>query len=59
MAIMALIKDMPEGDILIHAGDFMNSGTDRLEITSFNQWIAEQRFKHRVVRWKSRQVVRV
>jgi len=43
------IKDMPEGDILIHAGDFMNSGTDLLEITSFNRWLGEQRFKHRVV----------
>ena len=43
------ITDVPEGDILIHAGDFMNSGTDMLEIISFNRWLGEQPFRHRVV----------
>src|ERR1700744_4768458 len=43
------IKDMPEGDILIHAGDFMNSGTDLQEVTSFNRWLGEQHFKYRIV----------
>lgn len=37
------ITDVPEGDILIHAGDFMNSGTDLLEIISFNRWLGEHR----------------
>ena len=43
------ITDIPEGDLLIHAGDFMNSGTDLLEIISFNRWLAQQPFRHRVV----------
>ena len=43
------ITDVPKGDILIHAGDFMNSGTDLLEIISFNRWLGEQPFRHRVV----------
>jgi len=43
------IKNMPEGDVLIHAGDFMNSGTDLREIISFNRWLGQQSFKHRVV----------
>jgi predicted phosphodiesterase len=42
------IRDIPEGDILVHAGDFMNSGTDLLEITSFNYWLGQQPFRHRV-----------
>jgi len=43
------ITDVPKGDILIHAGDFMNSGTDLLEIISFNRWLGEQPFRQRVV----------
>jgi predicted phosphodiesterase len=43
------INNMPEGDVLIHAGDFMNSGTDLREIISFNRWLGQQSFKHRVV----------
>lgn len=43
------IKNMPEGDVLVHAGDFMNSGTDLREIVSFNRWLGQQPFKHRVV----------
>jgi 3',5'-cyclic AMP phosphodiesterase CpdA len=40
---------LPDGDILVHAGDFMNSGIDLEEILSFNQWLREQPFKQRVV----------
>ncbi len=43
------IKRLPDGDILVHAGDFMNAGYDPAEILSFNKWLGEQRFKHRVV----------
>jgi hypothetical protein len=43
------IKNMPEGDVLVHAGDFMNSGTNVLELISFNRWLGQQSFKHRVV----------
>ena len=43
------IVSLPDGDILIHAGDFMGSGIDLKEIQSFNQWLREQPFKQRVV----------
>lgn len=34
-----LIGSLPEADILIHAGDFMNSGRCVEEISSFNSWL--------------------
>jgi Icc-related predicted phosphoesterase len=43
------IDGLPDGDVLIHAGDFMNSGYDVQDIVSFNRWLGEQSFKHRVV----------
>jgi Icc-related predicted phosphoesterase len=43
------IDKLPEGDVLVHAGDFMNSGYDLRDIVSFNRWLGEQNFKHRVV----------
>lgn len=43
------IDSLPDGDILIHAGDFMNSELDLKEILSFNQWLGEQPFKQRIV----------
>jgi Icc-related predicted phosphoesterase len=33
-----LSKDLPGGDILIHAGDFMNSGYQQTEATQFLEW---------------------
>jgi Icc-related predicted phosphoesterase len=30
--------NLPEGDVLIHAGDFMNSGTRIKELTDFIKW---------------------
>ena len=33
------MPEMPEADIFIHAGDFMNSGRYEDEITSFNSWL--------------------
>jgi Icc-related predicted phosphoesterase len=33
-----LSKDLPGGDILIHAGDFMNSGYFKQEATEFFKW---------------------
>ena len=37
----------PPGDVLIHAGDIMNSGENSHDITDFNEWLADQpqRFK--------------
>jgi Calcineurin-like phosphoesterase len=43
------IESLPEGDVLVHAGDFMNSGSDPKDISSFNQWLRKHPFKHRVV----------
>jgi predicted phosphodiesterase len=31
-------KDLPGGDLLIHAGDLMNSGRNPMDITSFCKW---------------------
>ena len=43
------ISGLPEGDVLVHAGDFMNSGFDVEDIFSFNTWLGEQNFPHCVV----------
>jgi Icc-related predicted phosphoesterase len=43
------IDSLPDGDILVHAGDFMNSGFDLEVIASFNQWLRKQAFKQRIV----------
>eukprot|EP01060_Flectonema_neradi_P029314 TRINITY_DN401_c0_g1_i2.p1 TRINITY_DN401_c0_g1~~TRINITY_DN401_c0_g1_i2.p1 ORF type:complete len:295 (+),score=52.82 TRINITY_DN401_c0_g1_i2:42-926(+) len=44
------LKSMPEGDILLHSGDFTNSGTDG-ELADFNNWLGELRriYKHIIV----------
>lgn len=34
-------KDLPGGDILIHAGDFMNSGYNSMEAMAFFKWFDE------------------
>ena len=39
---------MPEGDMLIHAGDFSNIGSPK-EIMSFNTWLGKQNYKHKFV----------
>lgn len=43
------IGSLPDGDIFVHAGDFMNSGLHPEEILSFNRWLAKQPIEHRVV----------
>ncbi len=43
------IGPLPEGDVLVHAGDFMNAGYDPQEVISFNQWLGRQPFKHRLI----------
>jgi predicted phosphohydrolase len=40
---------VPEGDILIHAGDFMTSGNRTREIVSFNEWLGSQPHRHKIV----------
>jgi predicted phosphodiesterase len=34
-------NDLPGGDLLIHAGDLMNSGYNSNDITSFCKWFNE------------------
>lgn len=45
----SLIPDLPVGDVLVHAGDFMNSGLYPEEILSFNHWLGKQTIQRRVV----------
>lgn len=40
--------DVPDGDILIHAGDFSSYGKLN-EITSFNEWLGSLNHKHKVI----------
>ena len=40
--------EMPEGDILIHAGDFTNNGTEQ-EIGEFDGWLASLDYQHKIV----------
>jgi Icc-related predicted phosphoesterase len=40
---------LPEGDILVHAGDFMTYGDSPKEITDFNQWLGQQTHRYKVV----------
>ena len=35
------IDDLPDGDVMVHAGDFMNSGYDVEDILSFNRWLGD------------------
>ena len=40
--------DLPGGDVLIHAGDFMSSGQDPEELTDFLNWFEVQDYKHHI-----------
>lgn len=39
---------LPEGDVLVHAGDFTRSGL-RDDAVDFNDWLGEQPHKHKIV----------
>ena len=41
--------DIPDGDVLIHAGDIMTSGYDPLEIQDFNSWLGELPHQNKIV----------
>lgn len=43
-----LIGKLPEGDVLLHAGDITNKGT-MAEVKIFDAWLGNQPFKHRLV----------
>lgn len=40
---------LPPGDVLIHAGDFMNSGRDTSEIIRFNTWLGKQPHRYKLI----------
>jgi Icc-related predicted phosphoesterase len=40
---------LPEGDILVHAGDFMNTGADLWEAWDFTKWWNAQPHPHKVL----------
>jgi predicted phosphodiesterase len=40
---------LPDGDILIHAGDFMTYGSAPREIIDFNAWLGRQPHRHKII----------
>lgn len=40
--------DVPEGDVLVHAGDFSARGRER-EVADFGAWLAAQPHAHKIV----------
>ena len=40
--------DLPEGDVLIHAGDWTGTGTQK-QVISFIRWFASQPHKHKIL----------
>ena len=40
---------MPDGDLLIHAGDFTNVSKSQVEIADFNTWLGDLPYRHRIV----------
>lgn len=42
------LLDLPEGDVLVHAGDFCNQGT-LAEVQEFGKWLATLPYRHRIV----------
>lgn len=40
--------NLPEGDVLLHAGDFSSTGLPE-EVANFNEWLSKQNFKYKVV----------
>ena len=49
---MPLQVDIPDGDILIHAGDFSMVGEPE-EIVSFNEWLGKSNIENHQGRWVS------
>ena len=41
-------SQLPGGDLLIHAGDLMNSGHNKNEINYFCEWFESQDYKHKI-----------
>lgn len=43
-----MFEEIPDGDVLIHAGDMCNTGT-LSEVQKFNAWLGELPHKHKIV----------
>lgn len=43
-----MVHAIPEGDVLLHAGDFSNVGSVS-DLTKFNEWMGELPHKHKIV----------
>lgn len=41
--------DIPDGDVLIHAGDFMCDGRDVRDVVDFDVWIGSLPHRHKIV----------
>lgn len=41
--------DIPDGDVLVFAGDMMTAGRDHFEIISFNKWLGRLPHSHKIV----------
>ena len=39
---------LPQGDVLIHCGDFTDKGTS-VEVQDFTKWFIDTPFKHKIV----------
>ena len=50
---------MPDGDILIHAGDFMAFGDAPKEIIDFNHWLGQQSQRFKVVIAGNHDLIRI
>uniref|UniRef100_K3X2D5 Calcineurin-like phosphoesterase domain-containing protein n=1 Tax=Globisporangium ultimum (strain ATCC 200006 / CBS 805.95 / DAOM BR144) TaxID=431595 RepID=K3X2D5_GLOUD len=42
------VQDIPDGDVLVHCGDFTNRGTHK-EICDFNDWLGSLPHRHKIV----------
>lgn len=43
------VGPVPDGDVLIHAGDFMNSGREISDVIRFNAWFGDQPHRHKIL----------
>ncbi len=41
--------EIPDGEFLLHAGDFMRTGTDPAEVEDFDDWLAGLPHPHKIV----------
>lgn len=47
---MQFPKDIPDGDVLIHCGDFINAiGSSEKDIHDFNEWLGLQMHKEKII----------